>query len=291
MSRSHNLSVGTIGAGNIAQAVAGDAVAAGHQVKLSNSRGPQSLAELVGWLGANASAGTVAEAVQADIVILAVGWDQVPEAVRDLPDWNGRIVVDATNQWHGRGTEVDLGDETGSGRNAALMPGARVVKALNTLEAAIVAQYSRNTDGRLVVFLAADDAHAKAAVSTFVDSRGFRPSTSADCARDVPCRWAAVRYQGFMSSRSHSGNGGSYPRSGARPEGRRRARRHPRHARGRSSQPAMGFSGHNSSTDSSDRNRPRANCQRSVRSLQLLLSAPGNTNRLVDVVKGRDRRK
>ena len=99
MSPSHNFSVGTIGAGNIAQAVAGDAVAAGHQVQLSNSRGPQSLAELVGRLGANASAGTVAEAVQADIVILAFGWDQVLEAVQDLPDWDGRIVVDATNQW------------------------------------------------------------------------------------------------------------------------------------------------------------------------------------------------
>lgn len=65
---------------------------------------PESLAELVGRLGANASAGTVAEAVQADLVILAVGWDQVPKAVQNLPDWKRRVVIDATNQWHGPGT-------------------------------------------------------------------------------------------------------------------------------------------------------------------------------------------
>jgi 8-hydroxy-5-deazaflavin:NADPH oxidoreductase len=176
MSPNQSLSVGTIGAGTVAQAIAGHAVAAGHQVTLSNSRGPDSLAELVDQLGANASAGTVAEAAQADLVILAVKWDQVPEAVRNLPDWKRRIVIDATNQWHeGPGTEVDLGDQTGSERNAALMPGARVVKAFNTLYARVTAQNPRHPDGRLVVFLSGDDADAKATVSTFIDSLGFAP--------------------------------------------------------------------------------------------------------------------
>jgi hypothetical protein len=176
MSPCQSLSVGTIGAGTVAQAIAGHAVAAGHQVILSNSRGPESLAELVDRLGANASAGTVAEAAQADLVILAVGWDQVPEAVQGLSDWNGRILIDATNQWHhGPGTEVDLGDQTGSERNAALMPGARVVKAFNTIYGSVTAQNPRRTDGRLVVFLAGDDEDAKAKVSAFIDSMGFAP--------------------------------------------------------------------------------------------------------------------
>jgi predicted dinucleotide-binding enzyme len=176
MTSSHNFSVGTIGAGTLAQAITTDAVAAGYQVTLSNSRGPESLAELVGRLGSNASAGTVAEAARADLVILAVGWDQVPTAVKGLPDWNGRIVIDATNQWNGPGTEVDLGDLTGSERNAALMPGARVVKAFNTLFAgAVAAQDPRGADGRLVVFLAGDDTDAKATVSAFADSLGFAP--------------------------------------------------------------------------------------------------------------------
>jgi 8-hydroxy-5-deazaflavin:NADPH oxidoreductase len=177
MSSSPSFSVGTIGAGEVAQAIAGHAVAAGHQVKFSNSHGPDSLAELVGRFGPNASAGTVAQAAQADIVILAVGWDHVPEAVKDLPDWDGRIVIDATNQWQdfSRGTAADLGDQTGSERNAALMAGARVVKAFNALYGRITAQNPRRTDGRLVVFLAGDDTDAKATVSTFVDSLGFAP--------------------------------------------------------------------------------------------------------------------
>jgi predicted dinucleotide-binding enzyme len=90
--------VGTIGAGEVAQAIAGHAIEAGHRVTFSNSRGPESLAELVGQFGANASASTVAEAAQADLVILAVGWYQVPDAVQGLSDWDGRIVIDATNQ-------------------------------------------------------------------------------------------------------------------------------------------------------------------------------------------------
>jgi hypothetical protein len=174
VSPNHPYSIGTIGAGHIAQAIAHHAVAAGHQVTFSNSRGPESLAELVGQFGANASAGTVAEAAQADLVVLAVGWDQVPEAVQDLPDWKGRIVIDATNQWHhGPGSEVDLGDQTGSERNAALMPGARVVKAFNTLYSSVTAQNPHRTDGDVVVFLAGDDTDANTTVSAFVDSLGF----------------------------------------------------------------------------------------------------------------------
>ena len=81
MSPNQTFTVGTIGAGNVAQTIACLALAAGHNVILSNSRGPESLTELVGQLGANASAGTAAEAASADIVILAVGWDQVPAAL------------------------------------------------------------------------------------------------------------------------------------------------------------------------------------------------------------------
>jgi 8-hydroxy-5-deazaflavin:NADPH oxidoreductase len=177
MSPNEHLAVGTIGAGTVAQAIIGHAVSAGHHVTLSNSRGPDSLAELVHRLGPNASAGTTAEAAQADLVLLAVGWDQVPDAVRHLPDWNQRIVIDVTNQWQdfSRGTAADLGDQTGSERNAALMPGARVVKAFNTLYGRITARDPRHTDGRLVVFLAGDDEDAKSTVSAFIASLGFAP--------------------------------------------------------------------------------------------------------------------
>jgi predicted dinucleotide-binding enzyme len=174
MSTTHAMSVGTVGAGDVAQnTIARRAIAAGHHVILSNSRGPESLTGIVAQLGAGASAGTVAEAAAADIVLLAVRWDQVPEAVQGISDWSGRIVIDATNQWDFvRNAPLDLGDQTGTERNAALMPGARVVKAFNTLTARIVAQHPGS---RFVVFLAGDDADAKSTVSTFVESLEFAP--------------------------------------------------------------------------------------------------------------------
>ncbi|MGH2937532.1 MAG: NADPH-dependent F420 reductase [Solirubrobacterales bacterium] len=124
-------------------------------------------------LGAGASGGTVAEAADADIVLLAVKWDQVADAVAGVSDWTGRIVIDATNQWDFvRNAPLDLGDEPGTERNAALMPGARVIKGFNTLGARRMAQ---NPDHRLVTFLGGNDADAKSAVSTFVDSIGLEP--------------------------------------------------------------------------------------------------------------------
>jgi predicted dinucleotide-binding enzyme len=177
MSPNQPFPVGTIGAGNVAQTIARLALAAGHRVILSNSRGPESLTELVGQLGANASAGTAAEAARADIIILAVGWDQVPAALQGLADWDGRIVIDATNQWHHHdpASPVDLGDETGSEHIATLMPGARVVKAFNTVFMNVVAKSADRSDGPLVIFLAGDDADAKATVSAFIDSLGLAP--------------------------------------------------------------------------------------------------------------------
>jgi len=177
VSPNRQFTVGTIGAGTVAQTIARLALAAGHKVILSNSRGPESLTDLVGELGANASAGTVAEAARADIVILAVGWDQVPAALLDQADWDGRIVIDTTNQWHHHdpGSPVDLGDQTGSEYIATLMPGARIVKAFNTVFMKVVAKSAHRSDGRLVIFLAGDDTDAKATVSTFIDSLELAP--------------------------------------------------------------------------------------------------------------------
>jgi len=177
MSQNHSLTVGTIGAGKVAQTIARFALAAGDQVILSNSRGGESLTELVSELGPNASAGAVAEAAKADIVILAVGWDQALDALADLPDWDGQIVIDTTNQWHEHdpGNPVDLGDQTGSEYIGTLMPRARVVKAFNTVFANKVAKTAGRSDDRLVIFLAGDDADAKTTVSTFIDSMGLEP--------------------------------------------------------------------------------------------------------------------
>lgn len=129
------MKIGTIGAGTVALAFARQALAAGHQVVLSNSRGPASLQPLVAELGRGASTGTREEAASAEMVLLAVPWPLIPQALAGLPAWDGRILIDATNQFTSLTPAVvaDLGNTTGSEFVARLAPGARVVKALNTL--------------------------------------------------------------------------------------------------------------------------------------------------------------
>ena len=168
---------GTIGAGAIGQAIAGHLVAAGHRVVLSNGRGPDSLRGVVARLGPSATAGTVAEAAAADVVFLAVRWSDIPAALADLPSWNGRILVDTTNQMTGvtPADLVDLGSDTGSEFVARHAPGARVVKAFNTLFAEHIAPDPRHAEGRRLLFYAGDDADAKARFHAVADEIGFAP--------------------------------------------------------------------------------------------------------------------
>lgn len=171
------MNFGTIGAGTIAQAVSRHLVTAGHRVMLSNSRGPSTLADVVADLGPLASAGTVAQAATADMVFLTVMWPDIPAALTDLPPWHGRILVDCTNQFARTDSiEVaDLGDRTGSEVVAGLAPGARVIKAFNTLWAKYIAPDPRHPAGRQILFYAGDDAAAKADFHELFDSVGFAP--------------------------------------------------------------------------------------------------------------------
>jgi len=91
-------SVGIIGAGRLGQAMARTALRAGRSVVIANSRGPDSLTSVVSALGEGISAVTVDEVAGAGIVVVAVPWDRVPEAVQGL-DWTSQVVIDATNDW------------------------------------------------------------------------------------------------------------------------------------------------------------------------------------------------
>jgi hypothetical protein len=167
---------GSIGAGTIAQAVGRHVLNAGHDVTFSNSRGPESLAELLAELGPRASAGTVTEAAAADMVLLAPPWDKVPESVAGLPDWNGRIVIDATNQFSIATRQIaDLGEQTGSEYVASLVPGARMIKAFNTLYARYIAPNPRHDAGRQVLFYAGDDDDANTRFHELFEGIGFAP--------------------------------------------------------------------------------------------------------------------
>lgn len=119
MSTGANDRIGIIGAGRLGQAMAHTAVRAGRSVVIANSRGPESLASVASELGERVTAGTVNEAAAARIVVLAVPWDHVHSAVDGI-DWNGQIVIDATNDWaaddlQGRNVERDRRRPRGSG--------------------------------------------------------------------------------------------------------------------------------------------------------------------------------
>jgi predicted dinucleotide-binding enzyme len=160
--------VGIIGGGRLGQAMARTALRAGREVVLANSRGPESLTSEVAALGDGARAGTVEEAARAGLVVLAVPWPRVPEAVREL-DWSGRIVIDTTNDFD----PGDLNGRTSSEVVADLVAGARVVKAANTLGAAVLAADPHDAGGRRVIFLSGDDADAKSEVAALFDEAGF----------------------------------------------------------------------------------------------------------------------
>ena len=161
-------SVGIIGAGRLGQAMARTARRAGRDVVIANSRGPQSLSSVVEALGDGVTAGTVDEASGARTVVLAVPWPRVPDAVQGL-DWNGKIVIDATNDFEAG----DLNGRTSSELVADLVAGARVVKAANTYEAAVLASDPHEAGGQRVAFLSGDDDDAKAAVTKLFDGAGF----------------------------------------------------------------------------------------------------------------------
>jgi len=168
------MKIGIIGAGGIGQAFAGQVVKAGYEVIVSNSRGPESLAAVVSQLGPRARAGTRQEAAQADVVVLSVNWEHVREALSGLPAWNGRILIDATNPVVQPGFRLaELHGSTSSEIVASLAPGARLVKASNTLLRAMLAADPSVAGGRRVLFMSGDDAAAKKDVTGILEKAGF----------------------------------------------------------------------------------------------------------------------
>ncbi len=168
MESADNKSVGIIGAGRIGQAMAQIARRAGRQVVVANRHGPESLTRVVQALGDGVSAGTVEDAAAADIVVLAVMWPDVPQAVDGL-SWRDRILIDPTNDFDPR----DLDGRTSSEVVADLVTPARVVKAGNTFAAAVLGSEPHEAGGQRVIFLSGDDADAKSEVAALFDEAGF----------------------------------------------------------------------------------------------------------------------
>ncbi len=170
------MEIGTIGAGDLAQAFAKRALKTGHKVKLSNNRGPESLREIVNQLGPGAMAVTKEEAAACEMVLLAVPWDNVPETLASLPKWKNQILIDGTNPFHGKaGTfrPAAVGNLSTSQLVAALAPGARVVKALNNLPVPNLKADPVVNGARRVAFISADDENAKKRVQTLLEGFGY----------------------------------------------------------------------------------------------------------------------
>lgn len=118
------MKIAIIGAGAIGSAIARKLARNGIQAVIANSRGPQSLKALTDELGPNIKAVTVKEAAQADVVFVAVIWDRLPVALKDLGPWNGRILVDANNAVEVPSLQaVNIGDRASSEVVAELAPG------------------------------------------------------------------------------------------------------------------------------------------------------------------------
>jgi predicted dinucleotide-binding enzyme len=170
------MNFGIIGAGNVALAFARYALSAGHDVKLSNSGNIDRLRHAVTQLGKGAAAATVREAAQAELVVLAVPWTRVKEVLADLPSWEGRILIDATNpflQIEPEWVLDDLGDDTASEIVERLAVNARLVKAFNSVLMSNFEKGPVSGGSRRVLLVSGDDTEAKKTVSGLITAFGF----------------------------------------------------------------------------------------------------------------------
>jgi len=175
--------IGIIGAGNVGKTIARHLVTAGNQVVISNSRGPESLGDVVHELGPLARAGTKEEAVQSDLVILCVHWRHAQEALKDVA-WSGQILVDATNAHIDDPPDISLEGVTRSraalaktGRTSSELvaewaPGARVVKSISNMPMEWIKDFSADKP-KTVIFTSGDDKPAKRVVIDLLNEVGF----------------------------------------------------------------------------------------------------------------------
>ena len=167
------MSYSIIGFGNVGQALASAFARKGIDVSIGARRPPEQLAEQARAIGPNVTPVSLTEAVEADVVILAVPFDQHQVVAKAAASWKGKTVIDATNAYG-----VPLEQFTGltsSGVVATAFPGARFVKGFNHLAAAKLAADPAVNGGRRVIFLAGDDAAALETVKALAVQLGYAP--------------------------------------------------------------------------------------------------------------------
>jgi hypothetical protein len=172
------MKIGIIGAGNIGSAVAELFTKAGHEVVISNSRGPQTLDDLVEKLGDNASAGSVDAARDfGDVVVVTIPL----KAITSLPanGWENKIVIDTNNYYpdrDGKIADLDSGVTTSSELLENQLPGARIVKGFNTIWSEHLKTQGNTKlplEERRAIFIASDDSQAKETVAKLIENIGY----------------------------------------------------------------------------------------------------------------------
>jgi 8-hydroxy-5-deazaflavin:NADPH oxidoreductase len=167
------MSYAIIGFGKIGQALAKAFARKGIEVSVATTRDPASFAAAAAAIGPTIVPKTLAEAVKADIIFLAVHFDSHRDVAKALPTWQGKTIVDVTNAY-GVPPE-NLGGQPSSKFVAQAFSGARLVKGFNHLVAAVLDQDPAEPGGKRVVFLASDDDGAAEEIGALAENLGFAP--------------------------------------------------------------------------------------------------------------------
>jgi predicted dinucleotide-binding enzyme len=169
------MKIGILGSGQIGSTLGRHLARAGHTIFFS-SRHPKDLQKLAEEVGSGAQAGTLEDAVKfGEVLVLAIPWrdkESLPE-----PDlFKGKVVIDAMNAYSAFGRVMDLGETTSSEEVAKLLPGARLIKAFNTMGSNDLGSGAfKSGKDRLAIFVAGDDAEAERIVSGLIEEIGFVP--------------------------------------------------------------------------------------------------------------------
>ncbi len=172
------MKIGIIGAGDIGSNTAKLFAAAGHEIAIANSRGPETLSDLIAEIGENAQAVTTEEAAKfGEIVLVSIPLGRY----RELPatGFEGKIVIDTNNYYperDGQIEELDSDEKTSSELLQEHLSGARVVKAFNTIwfeHLKTQGDVKLPLEQRRVIFVAGDDREAKKTVSNLIEEIGF----------------------------------------------------------------------------------------------------------------------
>jgi predicted dinucleotide-binding enzyme len=173
MSKSENkvANYAIIGFGNIGQALARAFARNGIQVSVATTRDPESFAPEAAAIGPEIIPATLADAVKADVIFLAVRFESHPDVAKALPSWQGKTIIDVTNAY---GVPPEkMGGLPSSRFVAQAFTGGKLVKGFNHLIAAILNQDPAVHGGRRVVFLSSDDDGAATEVSALAENLGF----------------------------------------------------------------------------------------------------------------------